>query len=127
MFLAELQTEEKEAFLELASMMALIDGNLSIYESSIIEKYQKEIGLEDYKIKGLALEDILDRFDSDRSKNIVLTEILRLVYSDGIFQDQEIESVRLIKNYFGFGQDEYGTYKDWIMKIKELSNYQEVK
>ena len=125
MFLAELQTEEKEAFLELASLMALIDGNLSIYESSIIEKYQKELGLEDYKIKGLALEEILERFDSERSKNIVLTEILRLVYSDGIFQDQEIESVRLIKNYFGFDQDEYGTYKDWILKIKELSNYQE--
>lgn len=126
MFLAELEIEEKEAFLELASMMALIDGNLSIYENTIIEKYQKEIGLNQYQIKGLALEEILGRFKNERSKNIVLTEILRLVYSDGIFQDQEKESIRLIKNYFGFDQDEYGTYKDWVLKIKELSNYQEI-
>jgi tellurite resistance protein len=125
MFLAELPTEETEAFLELASMMALIDGNLSIYENSIIEKYKKEIGLEKYQTQGLTLEEILGKFTNERSKNIVLTEILRLVYSDGIFQDQEVESIRLIKSYFGFNADEYGTYKDWIGKIKELSNYQE--
>ena len=120
MFLAELQPEEKEAFLELSSLIASIDGKLSIYESSIIEKYQKEMRLEDYAIKGLVLEDILKRFKSERSKNIVLTEILQLIYSDGVFQDQERESVRLIKTYFGFDSNEYGSFKEWIMKIKEL-------
>lgn len=120
MFLAELQPEEKEAFLELASLIASIDGKLSIYESSIIEKYQKEMRLENYAIKGLVLEDILKRFKSERSKNIVLTEILQLIFSDGVFQEQERESVRLIKTYFGFDPNEYGSFKEWIMKIKEL-------
>jgi tellurite resistance protein len=121
MFLAGLQLEEREAFLELASLIASIDGNLSIYESSIIEKYQKEMRLENYRIKGLVLEDILKSFKSERSKNIVLTEILQLIFSDGVFQDQERDSVRLIKEYFGFDPNEYGSFKDWIMKIKELS------
>ncbi len=120
MFLAELQPEEKEAFLELASLIASIDGKLSIYESSIIEKYQKEMRFENYAIKGLVLEDILKRFKSERSKNIVLTEILQLIFSDGVFQEQERESVRLIKTYFGFDPNEYGSFKEWIMKIKEL-------
>jgi uncharacterized tellurite resistance protein B-like protein len=121
MFLAELTPEEKTAFLELASLMAQIDGYLSVYESSILEKYQKEMGLENYKIEGLPLDDILKRFHNERSKKIVLTEILQLIYSDGVFQDEERESIRLIKESFGIERKEYESFKDWINKIMELS------
>jgi uncharacterized tellurite resistance protein B-like protein len=121
MFLAELQPEEKKAFLELASLIAQVDGNLSIFETSILDKYQREMGLENYKVEGLHISDILKIFRNVRSKNIVLTEILKLIYSDGVFHDQERESVRLIKEYFGFDPSEYGSFKDWIVKIKELS------
>ncbi|MEH7546016.1 hypothetical protein FB550_103399 [Neobacillus bataviensis] len=121
MFLAELQREEKTAFLELAVLIASIDGNLSIFETTILNKYQKELELEDYVPTGMAVEDILKTFKSERSKNIVLTELLQLIYSDGVLQDQENEIVRLIKEHFGFDPDEFGSFKDWIDKIKELS------
>jgi tellurite resistance protein len=121
MFLAELQVEEKKAFLELASLIARVDGKLSIYETSILDKYQKEMGLESYKIEGIPIGDILKIFKNERSKNIVLTEILQLIYSDGVFHDMERESVRLIKEHFGFDPKEFGSFKDWIIKIKELS------
>ncbi|PLR95280.1 hypothetical protein [Bacillus sp. T33-2] len=121
MFLAELQLEEKIAFLELAALIAKIDGNLSIYESPIINKYKKEMGLENYKIKGLVIDKILGLFRSERAKNIVLTEIFRLIFSDGVFSEAEKESVRLIKKHFGFDSNEFENLKDWIGKIKELS------
>jgi len=121
MFLAELQREEKTAFLELAVLIASIDGNLSIFETTILNKYQKELELEDYVPTGMAVEDILKTFKSERSKNIVLTELLQLIYSDGALQDQENEIVGLIKEHFGFDPDEFGSFKDWIDKIKELS------
>lgn len=122
-FLTELQPEEKKAFLELASLISTIDGNLSIYENPVLDKYQKEMGLEDYSIKGHAIEDILKVFKSERSKNIALTEILQLIFSDGVFHDQERESVHLIKTHFGFDPNEYESFKDWVLKIKELSSY----
>lgn len=121
MFLAELHQEEREAFLELANLIAAIDGNLSIYESSILHKYQKEMGLEDYKIKSPEMADILNIFKSERSKNIVLVELFQLIYSDGVFAEQESESVQLIKSHFGFDSSEFSSFKDWIVKIKELS------
>lgn len=121
MFLAELQPEEKTAFLELAVLIASIDGNLSIFETTILNKYQKELELEDYVPAGMAIEEILKTFKSERSKNIVLTELLQLIYSDGVLQDQENEIVGLIKEHFGFDPDEFGSFKDWIEKIKELS------
>jgi tellurite resistance protein len=121
MFLAELQPEEKKAFLELASLIAMIDGNLSIFENSILRKYQKEMKLENYRIKDLAIEDILKIFKNERSKHIVLTEVFKLIYSDGVFHDEESKSVQLIKVQFGFDPNEYGSFKDWVFKIKELS------
>ncbi len=120
MFLEELHPEEQEAFLELAALIAKIDGNLSIYENSTLKKYQKEMGLEDYQLKGLAIEEILQVFKSERSKNIVLAELFQLIYADGVFHEQESESIRLIKTHFGFDASEYGSFKDWIAKIKEL-------
>lgn len=121
MFLAELPPEEKEAFLELATLISAIDGKVSVYENSVLKKFQKESGLERYQVKGLEIEDILDTFTSERSKNIVLTELLRLIYSDGVFHEHESESVQIIKKHFGFDSNAFGSYKDWVDKIKELS------
>ncbi|WP_066367288.1 hypothetical protein [Neobacillus fumarioli] len=121
MFLNELQPEEKVAFLELATLMANIDGKLSVFESSVLDKYQKEMGLENYKLKGLSMDEILKTFKSERSKYIVLTEIFQLIYADGVYHDREAEAVRLIKEHFGFAADEFADFKDWIEKIKELS------
>lgn len=121
MFLAELNQEEKQAFLELAELIASVDGNRSIFENTILTKYKKEMGMETYRNRGLAIEEILTVFKTERSKNIVLAELLKLIYSDGVFSDRESESIRLIKAHFGFNPDEYGSFKDWIGKIRELS------
>ncbi|MEH7117288.1 TerB family tellurite resistance protein [Neobacillus vireti] len=121
MFLAELQPEEKAAFLELAVLIASIDGNLSIYETTVLNRYQKELGLLDYQPAGMDIGDILNSFKSERSKNIVLTELFQLIYSDGVFHNHEEEFIRIIKEHFGFDSDEFGSFKDWIEKIRELS------
>lgn len=124
MFLAELNQEEKKAFLELASLIANIDHNQTIYEDTILKKYKQEMEMDHYIIKGLTMEDILKVFKNERSKNIVLTEILTLIFSDGVFHDLERESVRFIKQYFGFNSNEYESFKDWVDKIRELANHE---
>ncbi|MBB2479157.1 hypothetical protein H5P36_02940 [Bacillus sp. APMAM] len=124
MFLAELKQEEKKAFLELASLIAKIDHSQSIYEDTILNKYKKEMEMDHYKIKGLEMENILKVFKDERSKNIVLAEILTLIFSDGVFHELEKESVRFIKQYFGFNSNEYESFKDWVDKIRELANHE---
>jgi tellurite resistance protein len=123
MFLAELNPEEKVAYLELASLFANIDGNKSIFENSILDEYKKELEIENYTLRGLSIEEIAKVFKNERSKNIVLSEILRLIYSDGVYHAQERESVSIIKKHFGFKANEYESFKDWVSKIKELENY----
>jgi tellurite resistance protein len=121
MFLAELRPEEKTAFLELANLVASVDGNLSIKEDLLIEDYRYEMGLEHYLVQNLTMDEILQLFTSERSKNIALAEILGLIFSDGVFHEQEKESVRLIKKHFGFDPNQYKSFKDWVDKIKQLS------
>ncbi|QQZ07786.1 hypothetical protein [Heyndrickxia vini] len=120
MFLRELNQKEKEAFLELAYLIAKIDKNQSIFENSILIKFKTEMGIDKYSIKGSDIEDILEVFENDRTKNIVLVEILRLIFSDGVFHDFERESIQLIKKHFGFDKDDYQSLRDWVIKIKEL-------
>jgi hypothetical protein len=81
------------------------------------------MALENYQIEGAAIDDILMTFKNERSKNIVLTKIFTLIFSDGVFHDEERKSVQLIMTHFGFAPNEYRSFKDWIFKIKELSIY----
>ncbi|MCD4837515.1 TerB family tellurite resistance protein [Neobacillus sedimentimangrovi] len=122
MFLEELLPEERVAFIELAALIAGVDGNLSVYEHSILEKYKKEMDLKNYQIKGWAMEEILNTFKTKRAKTIVLTELFQLIFSDGILHEQENVCIRQIKKHFGFDEKEFQSFKDWVDRIKELSN-----
>lgn len=125
MFLDQLQPDEKIAFLELAYLLASADGILAVKEELILEEYRHELQIDEkYKIRHLSIEEILKAFQSERSKNVALTELFRLIFSDGVYQDEERNSVQLIKTYFGFDPHQFQSFKDWVLKIRELSEEQ---
>lgn len=125
LFLDQLQPEEKIAFFELAHLLASADGVLAVKEELILEEYRHELQInDDYAIRNLSIEEILQAFQSERSKNVALTELFRLIFSDGIYQDEERKSVQLIKTHFGFDPHQFQSFKDWVFKIKELSEGQ---
>lgn len=128
MFLNQLQPEEKIAFFELAHLLASADGILALREELILDEYRQELQIDpDYQIRHLSMDEILQAFQSERSKNVALTELFRLIFSDGVYQDEERRSVQLIKTYFGFDPHHFQSFKDWIWKIKELSEEQSLK
>ncbi len=121
MFLSELEPKERVAFLELAHKVANLDGHLTPAKEVLLLEYATEMNIEDYKVQYLSLDDILPYFSSERSKHIALTELLRLIFSDGVLHNAERKSVELIKKHFQFDPNEYTSFKDWVVKIKELS------
>lgn len=120
MFLFELQGQEKIAFLELAYRIASVDGYLTPAKEILLEEYAAEMYIEDYKIQNMPIEEALSQFQSERSKHIALIELLKLVFSDGVYRPGERKSIQLIKEYFKFDPNEYNSFRDWITKIKEL-------
>jgi len=125
MFLTELLPQEKKAFLELAHLVASIDGAMTTSEEVFLEDYKREMQLEEeYSIQNWSIERILMEFQSERSKQIALTEILGIVFTDGILSNEERKSIELIKKHFGYQRDQFESYRDWIESIKELSREQ---
>ncbi|MEW9668569.1 hypothetical protein [Ammoniphilus sp. 3BR4] len=120
LFLFELNFEEKIAFLELAHRIASVDDCLTPAKEILLEEYAAEMYIEEYKIQHMPMEEALSYFQSERSKHIALIELLRLIFSDGVYRPGERKSIQLIKEYFKFDPNEYNSFRDWITKIKEL-------
>ncbi|RXT06463.1 hypothetical protein EIZ39_15450 [Ammoniphilus sp. CFH 90114] len=102
--------------------MASVDGCLTPAKEIILEEYATEMNIEDYQLQHLLMEEALAYFGCERSKHIALTELLRLIFADGVYRTGERNSVELIKKYFDMDANEYNSFRDWIAKIKELQN-----
>lgn len=123
MFLSNLLHEEKQAFIELASHVAGIDGIVNKSEQVVLEMFKREMEIEDYQIKNLPIDEILSKFESKKSKNIALIELIGLVFADEDGYDEaERNAIKLIKQNFGLSFEKYEEYKSWVLQFNELYN-----
>ncbi|MCL5289964.1 MAG: tellurite resistance TerB family protein [Bacillota bacterium] len=122
MFLNQLAVAEKEAFIELACSVSQCDGVVCDEEKQMLDSYLHEMNMEGsgYVIRQLPIEEILDIFQNERTKNIVFIEILALVFADGKFDEKEIEVLDKIKQHFGISQEKYINFKEWVKSVNNL-------
>jgi tellurite resistance protein len=122
MFLFKLNEEEKKAFLQLAHYMARVDGEFPEEEQAVIKMYAHEMGIKDegFKEHEFNLDNILNIFKSKKSKNIVLLEIMALVYADGRVDDKEEELLQYMCIKFGITRKTAKIYEEWIKAILAL-------
>jgi hypothetical protein len=63
----------------------------------------------------------MDIFTNEKSKNIVLLELIGLVFADNSgYNDAEREVIKLIKQSFGLSVEQYLAYKTWILEFNEV-------
>jgi uncharacterized tellurite resistance protein B-like protein len=122
MFLNKLQTKEKEAFLELANYVANSDNELSKEEEKIIEKYSIEMQIEPVKFDkdSFDIYTTLSKFQSDRSKKIVLLEILALIYADDFIHEEERIVLEKMMQEFDINPNLVVIYKEWAKSMLSL-------
>ena len=113
MFLNLLEQKEKEAFFELATLVANSDDVLDEKEELILNLYKKEMDIENYKTIGINLDEILNSFKSKKAKRIVLMELFALIFSDEKFQQEEIDLIKKIQKNFKFSEVEVNLCKEW--------------
>jgi hypothetical protein len=112
---------EKRAFLEMAHHVAVVDGMVNEQEQMAMEMYKKEMDLEDYVLLNKSLNEVMDIFTNGKSKNIVLLELIGLVFADNSgYNDAEREVIKLIKQNFGLSVEQYLAYKTWILEFNEV-------
>ena len=123
MFLNRLDFAEKIAFLTLAHHVARSDADFSADERIIIAKYCMEMqidDLDDYDDETFKLEQVLKRFTTASHRNIVLLELMVLVYADGRLAEQESRVIDRFVVYCNMNPSLAIIYKEWAKSILSL-------
>ena len=122
MFLNRLTQQEKQSFLTIAHHVAHSDGNLSREEENILAKYCMEMQMDDieYDHSSFNLEEIMDSFETDTHKKIVLLEIMALIYADGVLAKEEESLINQMILSFKLNPNLAIVYKEWSKTILSL-------
>ena len=116
MFLYDLTDRQKEAFLIVGIQFIHIDGVVTIDEKKLFELMRREASVE---IPPGAREfnrlELIEAFDTDESKIILLLELLHLGYIDGEFSPPEHEFLLEFADKLGFTEDQLTTYAHWVL------------
>ncbi|MCZ8520459.1 tellurite resistance TerB family protein [Paenibacillus caseinilyticus] len=115
--------EQKEAFLELAHLVAGADGFVNRNEQGFLRAYLAEMDMKEseYPVPaGRELSEIVAGVTDPRVKNIFFAEILLLIFSDGDYNDEEQGVVRDLQRIFGFSDETFQRYKDWVIRMDQL-------
>jgi tellurite resistance protein len=122
MYLALLNREEQQLFLELASIVANVDEEFSDEEAQLIELFRKEMNLpeKEYPIQNIGLTKILEKFgkSTSASQRMIFIEILGLVYADDSLHENEKDLLEKLKMRFSIDEKEE---KSVTIALKELS------
>ncbi|WP_239615051.1 TerB family tellurite resistance protein [Cohnella mopanensis] len=127
MFLHFIQAQEhKDAFLELAQIVAKADGYVSGNEARYLRAFRIEMGMEE-EAKQVTpfpskreLSDIIGGIQDEQIKNVIFAEIFLLVFADGDYSDDEKQIVMEMKRLFGYSEEVYEKFKNWVIRQDEL-------
>lgn len=125
MFLYYLNTNEGEAFLELANIAIMADGVVKDCEIAEIESYKIELGMQDYQIKNLSYELILDvlKDSSKQVKRSIIIELTAILYSDKEIDEFEITWIEKLSKDLSIEDKDFQRLLRWA---KDLADFVEV-
>lgn len=113
------QREHKEAFLELANIVANADGFVNLKEKGGLRMIAAELDLT-VAATSRSISDILGCVQDERVQHIFLVEILLLCYADGDFNDDEKNVIMEMKQRFNISDDKYEAFKAWVIQLDRL-------
>ena len=123
MLLMKLQSREKFSFLQLAHYLARVDNKYGEKEEEIILEYCTEMGIENldsFDFDNFSLDNILKDFKSEKSKRIVLLELMILIHIDHIFNINEKKLIQKISDSFGIDISDVNDYSQWGKSVAML-------
>lgn len=123
MFLNQLTSAEKEAFVSLSIHAAKANGIVDDAEYEMIEEYCKEMGIAFFDARNVTdMDRIVGVFvDAEkRHKKIALLEILGLMHADGNYDDKEKSFVVEYAKKIGLSEVDVNIQSELIDKYLKL-------
>lgn len=122
MFLNLLTERQKQSFLALATKVVMADGGVVPEENVTLDVRKAEMGgnimAPPEEIFG---EPNFAVFDTERSKRIVVMELLVLAYSDDEYHVTERPIIEAFAEEFGFTDEQVKKIEDWAIRQSPLS------
>ncbi len=123
MFLQLLNEQQREAFLILASKVAISDGEDSAEELAAMESLKAEMDIShDVDIKKVLDGLDVSAFDTHQSRVIAALELLRLTYVDEYVHEAEVAEVRDVCIAMGFPEEWLSTMAEWASRFNEIDD-----
>lgn len=122
MFLSRLSEKEKKAFIVLARSISKADGIVEKEEEQLLQVFLKEMDLEEEK-PDFSINDCYLIFNKSSNivKRAIYVELLSLVISDKVYDQQEKEILNEIKNKLGlsesFVDEAFGWLNDYLKLV----------
>ena len=123
MLLMKLESREKFAFLQLAHYLARVDNSFGKEEEEVILEYCDEMGIENidsFDMDNFNLEATLNNFKSQRSRKIVVLELMILVHIDSVFNINEQILIEKISQNFGIRTKDLNDFSSWGKSVAKL-------
>jgi uncharacterized tellurite resistance protein B-like protein len=121
MYLHELTSEQKEAFICLAHNVVVSDGELSPGEHQMMEQLKREISLSgDFEPHYIPVEGIEHLFDSRKSRIAVIIALIRLGYADGAFEIEEQFLLQEVCKLFEVSEQDFSMIENWVRRLNAL-------
>ncbi|MFR5266298.1 hypothetical protein [Clostridium sp.] len=120
MFLNELNRREAIAFMHLISEFVMADDEVNIEEKKLIDKFFKEMNIEN-ELDVLKLDEALDELkkSTQRIRNIVYFELIRLGLVDSDYRISEVEFLENISGDLGITRIQKIKYANYFYKYSE--------
>ena len=128
MFLCNLNSEQKQAFLGLAHQFISADGQLMAQEQTMLNAMKAEMGLTaDVEAPASDLSELLKPFDSKQARATALLALIGLGYSDNDFHSNESEMIARMADTFQVSKEEILQMESWvvrqIMLVREATQF----
>ena len=121
MFLNELDQNQKEAFICLAHVVVVSDGELSSGEQLMMGELKKEIGLSsEFEPHYMPIDGIGEIFSTKSSRVATIIGLSRLGYADGAFEIEELFLLRQISVIFEITESDFNIIENWVRRLIAL-------
>jgi uncharacterized tellurite resistance protein B-like protein len=116
MYLAQLNQEERLAFLSLARHLVARDGKLQSSEQELLQALAAEMGIEVDEEEDLAFLDAVSAFETRRSRRIAALELITLAHVDERYHEEEIRFLKDLFHAFEIPLEQMEAYEAWVKR-----------
>jgi hypothetical protein len=121
MFLSELTSEQKRAFLVLARQVIAADERLALQELERLEALYHEANLPpETPAAPDVVADLNYMFPSERARAVVTLELLMVALADASVDRRELTAVRSIAEGMEVDEEAWGAMRDWAGRYADL-------